>query len=218
MAISKQDLIKMPKWQKALILVGFILILGVVWYFVFYSPNDEEVVALQGQINKLNKDIVEWRKAKEAKVTLAAQIKQLEQELQLLQSKLPEEKEIPSLLSSVNEIGRLNGLEFALFKQQNVIRRDYYSEIPVEINVQGGFHQVLLFLDKVGSMDRIVQVSKLKMGKYKPSAGGGNLEATMVATTYKYESQPLPKKEEKKGGKGAAAPPHAGKPGKGPAD
>ena len=218
MAISKQDLIKLPVWQKGLILAGFVLVLGAIWYFSFYTPNQEEIATLQGQMKKLKNDIAEQRKAKETKLALAVQIKLLEQELKVLSSKLPEEKEIPGLLSSVNEVGRLNGLEFALFKQGNAVRKDYYSEIPVEITVQGGFHQVLLFLNKVGSLDRILHVSKLKMGKYKPAPGGsGKLEASLMATTYKYESQPLHKKEEPKGKRPAPAP-AASKPGKAAAD
>jgi type IV pilus assembly protein PilO len=197
MAITKEELIKLPKWQKVLILAGVILLLGGVWYFLLYSPSVEKISTLQKDLQRLKRQIQEQERAKRTKRTLEAQIKALQQELTILRAKLPEEKEIPNLLDSVTEIGRLNGLNFLLFRQESSVRKDYYSEIPVSVRVQGGFHQVMHFLAKVGSMDRILHVSELKMEKYKPVDGGGFLQASMKATTYKYESTPLPKKKRK---------------------
>jgi type IV pilus assembly protein PilO len=196
MPINREVLVKLPMWQKCLILAGVMLVLGLVWYLVFYVPNSDEISSLRTQLDRLQKQIQEQQKAKETKVSLEKQIKALEDELKVLSAKLPEEKEIPDLLSSVNEMGRLNGLEFVLFKQGKPVRKDYYSEIPVEIQVKGGFHQILQFLSRVGGMDRIVHISKLKMGQYKADPGGGTIVATLQATTYKYESEPPPKKAE----------------------
>ncbi len=200
-AISKEQLVNLPRAQKALILVGFILLLGALWYFLLVSPVEGEISKLKGEITKIKEEIQTQEKAKKEKTNLQAQIKELERELQVLRSKLPEEKEIPGLLSSVNEIGRLNGLEFLLFKQDNAVRRDYYSEIPVQVQVTGPYHQVALFLNRVATLDRIVQVSKLRLDKYKSVGTTGHLEASMQATTYKYETEPLPKAPAKPGAK-----------------
>ncbi|MEJ5375475.1 MAG: type 4a pilus biogenesis protein PilO [bacterium] len=205
MPINKEVLIKLPVWKKALILAGVMIVLGLAWYMLFFLPNDEEISSLRSQLDKLQKQIQEQQKAKEAKLDLEKQIKALEAELRVLSSRLPEEKEIPDLLSSVNETGRLHGLEFVLFKQGKPVRKEYYSEIPVEIQVRGGFHQIMQFLSKVGELDRIVHVSKLKMGQYKGEPGGGTILATLQATTYKYESEPPPKKVEP--GKKPSTPP-----------
>jgi type IV pilus assembly protein PilO len=194
MAVTKEDIIKMPQWQKGLILLGCILLVGVLWYYLFYSPTKEEIPTLQGKLRKLDSDIQLQEKAKRTKRDLQTQIKEIQRELTVLRSQLPEEKEIPALLSGVTEVGRLNGLDFALFKQMPAVRKDYYSEIPIQITVNGRFHQVVQFLAKVGSMDRILQVSGLKMGKYKALNGGSSIESSLKATTYKYESTPLPKK------------------------
>jgi type IV pilus assembly protein PilO len=192
-AITKEQIVNLPKLQKALILVGFIIVLGAVWYFLLVSPVESEISKLRGEMNKIKEEIQVQEKAKKEKTNLQAQIKELEKELQVLRSKLPEEKEIPTLLSTVNEIGRLNGLEFLLFKQDNAVRRDYYSEIPVQVQVTGPYHQVALFLNRVATLDRIIQISKLRLDKYKAVGTGGRLEASMQATTYKYETEPLPK-------------------------
>lgn len=199
--ISKEQLVNLPKLQKALILVGFIILIGALWYFLLVSPVEGEISKLKGDISKIKEEIQVQEKAKKEKTNLQAQIKELERDLNVLRSKLPEEKEIPALLSSVNEIGRLNGLEFLLFKQDKAVRRDYYSEIPVQVQVTGPYHQVALFLNRVATLDRIVQVSKLRLDKYKSVGNVGRLEASMQATTYKYETEPLPKAPAKPGAK-----------------
>jgi type IV pilus assembly protein PilO len=197
----KDSLAKLPKWQKVFVVVGIIIAIGLIWFFALYKPTQEKITNLEAQIRRIKSDIQEQERAKHTKRTLQAQIIDLKRELTFLRSKLPEEKEIPALLSTVTEVGRLNGLDFVLFKQERAVRKDYYSEIPVEIKVTGGFHQVVHFLAKVGTLDRILHVSELKMGQYKPSNGSGHLETSMQATTYKYESQTLPKPETQKRGK-----------------
>lgn len=200
MALTKDDIINLPTWQKGLLLIGFILLLGVLWYLIVYSPTSQKITELKGDIKRLKEEIAVQKQAKARKEDLASQMVKLREELTILRSKLPEEKEIPMLLSRVNEIGRLNGLEFERFEPSKPVRKDYYSEIPVKVEVQGGFHQVAFFLSKVGSMDRILHISVLNMGKYSAD-DGGKLQASMQATTYKYEATPMPTIEKAKGKK-----------------
>lgn len=195
MAITRDDFINMSEWHKLLILLGFIALLVALWYFLLYSSSSEQISTLETEIQKLRAEIAEQERARATKQTLDIQIQKLREELAILKSKLPEEKEIPGLLSRVNEIGRLKGLEFDRFEPSQAVRKDYYSEIPVRIEVRGGFHDVASFLFRVGSMDRILHISQLKMGKYSEADGVGTLDASMQATTYKYEPTPLPKKE-----------------------
>lgn len=192
MAITKQDLMKMPIWQKGLILVAVIGLVGLGWYYLLYSPAQGQIPTLKSRLQILDKKIKDQEQAKRDRVNLKAEIDKIQKELDQLKTQLPEEKEIPALLSGVNEVGRSNGLDFVLFKQENAARKSFYSEIPIQIKVQGSFHQVAKFLAEVGTMDRILQVSGLRMGNYKSSNGGGYLQTSMRATTYKWESTPLP--------------------------
>jgi type IV pilus assembly protein PilO len=201
MAISKEDILGMPKWQRVLILVGVIVVIGALWYFFLFSKTQKEIEGLKTRIARIEKDIQKLEKAKATKRQLAVQMKELREQLKLLRSKLPEEKEIPQLLSTVSEVGRLNGLTWELFQQRKAVRKDYFSEIPVQIKVTGGYHEVAQFMAQVGKLDRIMHFSNMKMGKYTPANNGGAINTSMQATTYKYESKPLPKKAQGKKGR-----------------
>lgn len=198
MAFTKEQIIKLPKHQKALILAGIILILVGIFFGLLYSPKKAELSKTVDQINKLKGEVQLKRKAVKDLEKYKAEVAQLGVELKKALLQLPDEKEIPSLLKSITEIAKKTGLETTFFKQETNVRKNYYSEIPVTIKVIGDYHSVAYFLYQVGKMSRILQFSKLNLTGIKKDEAKGTLEASLVATTYKFESEPLPVKKEKK--------------------
>jgi type IV pilus assembly protein PilO len=90
-------------------------------------------------------------------------VRELSAQLRLAEARLPDQKEIPDLLSAVSSAGRESGLEILLFRQKPERFQDFYAEVPVEVLVRGNYHQVATFFDRVGKLDRIVNVSDISM-------------------------------------------------------
>jgi type IV pilus assembly protein PilO len=90
-------------------------------------------------------------------------------------------------------------LEFLLFRPAGEVNKGFYAEIPVNIEVQGGYHNLGMFFDKVARLSRIVNVSDIKIKKKGSKGGGGTLKATCVATTYRFVEEA--KKGSKRKGK-----------------
>ena len=107
---------------------------------------------------------------------------------------LPEKEEIPSLLTSISRSGQDVGLEFLEFTPKAEVRKEFYAEIPVSIKVQGGYHDLAIFFDKVARLSRIVNIKNISMGRGK---GGQELNTSCTAVTYKF-IEPAPKKPGKK--------------------
>jgi type IV pilus assembly protein PilO len=198
MAITKEDIIKLPKPKKALILAGIIFLIGCIFFTLIYNPKRSELSKTIDQVNKIRAEVQQKRKAAKDLEKYRAEVAQLGAELKRALSQLPDEKEIPSLLKSITEIAKKTGLETTFFKQETNVRKNYYSEIPVTIKVIGDYHNVAYFLYQVGSMPRILQFSKLNMTGIKKDEARATLEASLTATTYKFEPEPLPEKKEKK--------------------
>ena len=78
-------------------------------------------------------------------------------------------------------------MEFLLFKPGKEVSKGFYAEIPVNIEVEGGYHNLAMFFDKVSKLSRIVNVSNIKIQKMKEP---GMLKATCVATTYRFLEGP----------------------------
>lgn len=186
---------KLTKVQRILISVGvFVLIIGTVgWYF--YRPK---FVAINKYKTKLEKIEKELKTAKRNAATLEkfqAEMKEAEIQFKLAMRALPEKEEIPQLLESISKSGHEAGLHFFLFEPKPEIRKEFYAEIPVAINVTGDYHNLAIFFDKVARLSRIVNVRDIAMGLTKD---GQQLNAACTAVTYKFVEAPPKTKADKK--------------------
>lgn len=92
------------------------------------------------------------------------------------------------LLVDISQTGLANGLEFQLFKPGGEIRRGFYAELPIQIQVTGTYHQFGAFVSGIAALPRIVTMHDMTI---KPQQGGGGGKSAMlsmvaVAKTYRY--------------------------------
>ena len=147
----------------------FVMVVGGFVYWVFL-PQKEVRDELQRQVADLNAQIT----LNQTKVRRLEALKKENEELQKmlsgLQAQLPAEQEVSDLLRQVSDIGVQSGLNFKLWKPggRKTDPSGLYVEIPVEVEVAGGYHSVAIFLDRVSKLPRIVNASNLKMQGAKP--------------------------------------------------
>ena len=174
---------RLTKMHRILICAGtFLLLVGGFFYFS-YLPKMKQIDAL-----KKNKSALQ-QKLNVAKVKAAqledyrAQMKKAQEDFMIAKAVLPENKEIPSLLTSVSQSGQDAGLEFVLFQPKPEVNKDFYTEIPVDIKVSGSYHNVASFFDNVSRLYRIVNVENVQM---KSGQNNGRLDTSCTAVTYKF--------------------------------
>ena len=110
---------------------------------------------------------------------------------------LPDKKEIPTLLRNVTQLGTESDLEFRLFSPQRERAKGFYMEIPVSIVVSGSYHNVALFFDRVGKMERIMNILNVSMKPVKQRST--TLVTRCQAVTYRFKGESnVPKKKTKK--------------------
>ena len=164
---------------------ALVLVFGAYWYFV-YSSRRAETVAVMAKITDL-------RNQRDNKQKLVANIDQLQEtvrdlgaQLKQAQARLPDSKEIPDLLSSISSAGRDSGLEVTLFRQRAEQLKDFYAEVPVDVTVRGNYHQVATFFDRVGQLDRIVNVGDIVMQTPKREGDEMVVDTLCSATTFRF--------------------------------
>jgi type IV pilus assembly protein PilO len=179
-------ILALPTNQRLLLYGGVVVLLAVLYGLLFYAPRSKEIADKQQQIStlqseqaKLQDQLRNWGKTKE-------EIGEIEGRFNQAKAQLPEEKEIPELLKQVSNLGRESGLEVLLFRQKAEAFRDLYAEVPVEMSVRGGYHQIALFFDKVRHLDRIVNISDTNMKNPQLVGGQTQVDATFAATTYRF--------------------------------
>jgi len=118
---------------------------------------------------------------------------------------LPNTKEIPSLLTNISNLAQDCGLEILLFKPQKEIPRGFYADIPVEMQVNGDYHNIGHFFDKVSKLERIVNIADISIAvssKKGNDADKPKLNSKFKAITFKFiekEVKSVKKKKKKKG-------------------
>ena len=184
--MNLKDLGNLPRSQKIILLaLIFIVLIGGFVYFIFL-PGKAEFDALKTSVNELNQKIntneVKLRRLEELKV----ENMQLQSQLAMLQAQLPMEQEVSSLLKQVSDLSIESGLEVKLWKP-GARKKDssgMYLEIPVDVEVSGGYHSLASFFDRISKLPRIVNITNLNMDSAKVSGGGTSIQNKFVATTF----------------------------------
>jgi len=112
-----------------------------------------------------------------------AQLVEVEQSFSALLSQLPSETEVPGLLDDVSDAGLNSGLSFDTIQLRPDIVREYYVELPIEIKVRGGFHDMGTFVSGVAGLSRIVTLHNFEISGNDPAA----LTMQINASTYRYK-------------------------------
>ena len=154
-------------------------------YFFYWSGQFEEQDVLAARELKLRDDY----KAKMAQAinldALEAQQQQVNRYVERLEKQLPSKAEMAALLSDINQAGIGRGLQFELFKPGQVVVKDYYAELPIDIKVTGHYHDIGEFAADMAKMPRIVTLNNLALTAGKD----GMLSLDAVAKTFRYLDQ-----------------------------
>ncbi len=116
-----------------------------------------------------------------------AQMIQIKNMLAELVRQLPDSSEVPSLLIDITEAGGRRGLEFVVFDPQEQELGDFYSTLPILMEVKGNYHQLANFISDLAQMPRIVTVGDLEI----TADEDGGLTSSLVLQTYSYLAEGL---------------------------
>jgi type IV pilus assembly protein PilO len=183
----------LSKVQRILIFSGVFIAIIAIFVFVLFKPKLAQISNLKTQLKTLEQKLVVAKKNAANLKTFQKKMEEAEVQFKTAMRQLPEKEEIPSLLTSISRSGQDVGLEFLLFEPKSEVRKEFYAEIPVAMQVKGGFHDLAIFFDKVARLSRIVNLKNITMGRDNETMA---LNTTCTAVTYKFV-EPEPKKKKK---------------------
>jgi type IV pilus assembly protein PilO len=180
---------RLPRTQRVLAAVAVYILMIVGWWFLLYSPSRSEIAELEQQSTELQEQKKTVEKRAFDRSRFEAELSQLMAELQQALQELPNEREIPDLLKGISNLGKQVGLEVKSFQplpEKDLL--DGTAEVPVALSVEGSFHEVAMFFDRLSKMNRIVSVRDIKMGSPREQGGKVMLAVTGTAVTYRFLS------------------------------
>ena len=179
-------ILDLPRQQKIGVLAGLVVAILLLDYFLFYSPRSDE-------ISKLTQEVENQRNERDKKKKEAANIPKLKEQMAQLDGRLkeavaqlPDRKEIPDLLSSISNKVKESGLDILIFRPRAENIQEFYAEIPVDIVVRGGFHNVATFFDEVGRLNRLVNIANIELRNPKAKEDQVIMDVSTVATTFRF--------------------------------
>ena len=196
----------LPMRQRVLLLSASILSIFFFYFSYFYWPLSSEISEKRDNVAMMQHDRDRKMQMVANLAAMREQVADLSAELKEATAQLPDSKEIPDLLSNISSLGRESGLDILVFRQRPEEYDDFYASVPVEIRVQGSYHQVGTFFSKVGHLDRIVNVNEISMKDPHIDGESVTINTSCTATTFRFldeaERARIEKEREReKGGK-----------------
>lgn len=159
-------------------LVG-VIVLG--WFLYLSGQQDELELGEQEEVKLREEYKTKVRQAINLE-GLRKQRDQVNEYVSTLEKQLPSKAEMDALLSDINQAGLGRGLQFELFKPGQVVVKDYYAELPIDIKVTGSYHDIGAFTSDIANLPRIVTLNNLNLVTGKD----GTLTLEAVAKTFRY--------------------------------
>ena len=198
-----------PGYVRTIITILPALVIAIAVTFMLILPKNKEIKALESKIQVQENEIAKSQAKAEKLTELIAENQRLRNRLNELKEQLPEEKEVSDLLKQVSDLGIASGLRILLWKPEQRVTHlsGIVYEIPVKVELSGSYHNLGYFFSSLTRLNRIVNISDIKLGDPKPAKDSTVLKVTFAATTFsaipeeEIAQQQKEEKTEKKGKK-----------------
>ncbi len=178
--------VKLPRSQRLLV-VGLVYVFIIVaFYFSLISPVVDEISSAERQQNELVTKRNQVRQRAENRAAFEAELGDLTAELKQALKELPNDREIPGLLSEIDGHARKSALDVRRFQPLPELLHEYYAEVPVSLMMDGGYHEIGMFFDRVRMMGRIVSVQDIQISDPVASGSDTRMKVSAQAVTYRF--------------------------------
>jgi type IV pilus assembly protein PilO len=183
--------------------IGAFVVLAVAgcgaFYYYYEMPVQKELLSRRNQLTGLRADINKGQTTARKLPEFKSQVAELEGRLDSLKAVLPDEKDAADLLRRMQSVATQSNLVIKSFKPAPIITKQLHAEWPIGLELEGTYHNLAMFFDRVGKFTRIVNITGVDIkGKERPDPNA-TITATCVATTFVLLDKPTPAKPTGKG-------------------
>ncbi len=183
--------------------IGLVLF-GLGWWRLLL-PMQDEIKTLNENLGTLQEKIQEGRAAKAQLPQFREEVRQLELELDTLLRILPARRNTPDLLRRIRSLAEQGDFTLRRFTPGQLTDQEFFSQWPIAVSVEGTYHNLALFFDKISRFSRIINVENLEVGAINREESPHTISASFTAKTFVYK-EPEPEvpgaEDEEKNGKG----------------
>jgi type IV pilus assembly protein PilO len=187
--------------QWATLLGGAVLLTAALYFTVFKTQREANAADEQKLATKLREN-AELESYRPKLAEMERQVASLKQQLEIERHIVPDEKEVDNFMKMMDAEAVKAGIEIRRYTAKPVATKEYYSELPFDMELDGPYYSMVNFFDRVSKLERIVNISNLLVSTTKkPSdaktkrtyqyAPNESIVATCNASTFfSHDSEP----------------------------
>lgn len=176
---------KTPNAQKVAALALFIALIVGGHYWLVYRDQAEELGKKEKMLAKLEEELQEKQEIAGNLSMFKKKVEFLQQKLEEKKKNLPDDANMDMLLKTLNELSEKSDIRIVKFTPKPEVKQNFYAEIPVQMEIQGNYHEITTFFDKVAKEDRIINITSIVMKNPKEKSGKIVLGASCLAKTFR---------------------------------
>lgn len=177
---------KLPRSQRILVALGSYVLIALLAYLGLISSALADIDAETAKHAALATKRDEIKARADNRAAFEAELEGLAAQLKQALAELPNDREIPGLLSEIDGLARKSGLEVRRFQPLPEVKHEYFADVPVQVVMDGSYHEVAIFFDRVSKMSRIVSVEDIEIGDPKESGSETTLTVSGKVVTFRF--------------------------------
>lgn len=183
-----QIVAKIPKAARMGIVAAVLACIAGGYYVTSYAPKAAQVVTLRNQAQQLQRKLNNVRAVATNLGAFEQEVTDLERELTKALKQLPNRKQFEDLLQDISTAGKQVGVQIKSIERDAELAHDFYAEVPFKIELEGEYHDLARFFERVARLPRIVNIGALEMKVATEGRGATVLKVTGTATTFRFLS------------------------------
>jgi type IV pilus assembly protein PilO len=181
---SNLSLSKLPWYGQIGAFAALALVAAAVFWTWYAQPAQAQIDTRRGELARLRADIDRGLSTARRLPEFRKEVADLELQLDRLRTVLPEEQDVADLLNRVNAMATQSNLTIRGFTPQAVARKQLHAEWPIGLRLEGSYHDLGAFLERVSKFPRIINVANIKIEAREGQTGRATITAECTATTF----------------------------------
>lgn len=181
-----ERLSKVPKTIRLAVVTGFLIAISLAYWQLLFQPIQTERNELVAKAQELQRNLNNARAVASNIPAVESEIDGMERDLELALKQLPNRKQFEDLLRDISTAGKKVGVAIKSIDRDKEVPRDFYAEVPFQLEIEGSYHDLARFFEMVASLPRIVNIGSLDIQVSKESQAETRLKVAGKARTYRF--------------------------------
>jgi type IV pilus assembly protein PilO len=206
--VANLSLAKLPWYVQIGAMVAIAIGIGGAFYYFYEMPQQVQIAAQTKELSDIRGRISRGQAMARQLPEFRKEISTLEARLESLKPILPDERDVGDLLRRVQTLATQSNLQVRGFKPQAITTKEMHAEWPIALQLEGNYHNLGLFLDRVSKFPRIINIGDMKIAAKDEPTAQSSMTINATATTFVLvDTPPVPAEDQtpKKGAKKAPA-------------